>query len=117
VRGQVAVRGSRAEPDVSGVVDLDLGSLSIIQPGLDLREIAGTVRLTGSGLVLDSLTAYSDGGPIRVTGGAELPTLTEPVLGLALEARDARVLNNDQGTLSADADLEISGPLDAMVVS
>lgn len=117
VRGDVAVRGTRDAPEVNGVVDLDLGSLSIVQPGVDLREIVGTVRFTGNSLVLDSLTASSNGGPIRLTGGAELPTLTEPVLDLALEARHARVLNNERGTLSASADLEITGALEAAVVA
>lgn len=117
VRGNVAVRGTAADPELSGVIDLDLGALTIVQPGLALEEIAGTVRFVGEGLVVDSITASSGGGTIRVTGGIGLPELTEPVFDLRLAARGARVLNNELGRIAADADLEMTGALDGASIT
>ncbi|MBV9773021.1 MAG: translocation/assembly module TamB domain-containing protein, partial [Gemmatimonadetes bacterium] len=110
VVGNVSVRGTRANPDVRGVVNLDMGSLRLVQPGLALRDIGGTVRVRGDTAVIDSLVARSGGGPIRVAGGLDLSTLTRPGFDLHLTARDAQVLNNQLGKLQSDAELAITGP-------
>lgn len=121
VRGRVVadvqVRGTRANPDARGFVNLDLGSLRIVQPGLDLRDLAGTVLIRGDSAVVDSLVARSDGGPIRITGALDISQPTEPGFDLALMADGARVLNNEQGKVRADADLTIRGPWDGVVVA
>jgi hypothetical protein len=113
VRGDVAVRGTFEAPELSGGVNLDLASLRVVEPGLQLQDIVGTATFTGDVLLVDSLVAWSGGGPIRVTGGLDLTTLTQPAFDLAVNARNALVLNNNRGRLRADADLTIEGPLDA----
>ena len=110
VAGSLAVRGTVADPDVRGVVNLDLGSLRVVQPGVRLQDLAGTLRLAGDTAVVDSLTARSRRGTVRVTGGLDLATLTRPGFDLRIDARDARVLDNEQGKLEADADLALVGP-------
>jgi translocation and assembly module TamB len=108
--GSLAVRGTRADPDVRGLVNLDLGSLRVVQPGIELRDLAGTVRVEGDTALVDSLTARSRRGTLRVAGGLDLATLTQPGFDLRLAARDARVLDNEQGKVEADADLVLAGP-------
>jgi translocation and assembly module TamB len=108
--GSLAVRGTRADPDVRGVVNLDLGSLRVVQPGIELRDLAGTVRVEGDTALVDSLTARSRRGTLRVAGGLDLATLAQPGFDLRLAARDARVLDNEQGKVEADADLVLAGP-------
>ncbi len=115
--GNLSVRGPRSDPELTGVVALDLASLKIVQPGLELKEIGGTLRLAGDTVIVDSVVARSGGGPIRVAGGLGLPSLTEPVFDLRLEARDARVLQNELGTIDADADLEMTGPLEGASIT
>ncbi len=110
VVGTLAVRGTRADPDVRGVVNLDLGSLKVVQPGLELEDLVGTVRVEGDTAVVDSLTARSRRGTLRVAGGLDLSTLTQPGFDLRLAARDARVLDNEYGKVEADAELELDGP-------
>ena len=112
VRGSFSVRGSLDDPDMSGVVSLELGSLGLAQPGIRLEDISGTVRMAGGTVIVDSLVAYSRGGPIRVDGSIELPELSEPEFDLRLEARNARVLDNEQGTISASADMALTGAWD-----
>lgn len=115
--GTLSVRGTRDDPRVRGVVNLDLGSLRVVEPGLALTGIAGTVRLDGDSAVVDSLVARSGGGPIRVTGGLDLAKLTEPGFDLRATAQDAALLNNEYGHLSANADLAVRGPWTATRVT
>jgi translocation and assembly module TamB len=97
-------------PETRGLVNLDLGSLRIVQPGVLLEDLAGTIRVMGDTAVIDSLTAYSAEGLIRIAGGLDLSTLTQPGFDLRLTADDARVLNNEIGRLRADAELTMTGP-------
>lgn len=118
VRGTIAVRGTAQDPQVNGVLDLDLGSFRIVQPGVRLRDIAGTLRLAGDSAVIDSLVARSGGGPIRLAGTLDISEPTAPGFDLTLDARNAVVLNNELAReLRADADLAITGPFDGVRVS
>jgi translocation and assembly module TamB len=117
IRGEVAVRGTVRAPEVAGVVDLDLGSLDIVQPGVGLRDIAGTLHIRGDSVSVDSLVAFSDGGPIRVAGAIGIAEPTRPSFDLTLDARDARVLDNDLGRLRADAHVAVEGPFEAVRVT
>jgi translocation and assembly module TamB len=110
VAGTLSMRGTIDDPQMRGLVTLDLGSLRVVEPGLALTEIAGTVHLDGDSAVVDSLVARSGGGPIRVTGGLDLAELTEPGFDLHATAQDAVVLNNEYGRLAANADLTVRGP-------
>jgi translocation and assembly module TamB len=110
VAGTLSLRGTRAEPRVQGVVNLDLGALRVVQPGLALTDIAGSLHVEGDSAVVDSLVARSGGGPIRVTGGLDLETLTQPGFDLRATAQDAILLDNQYGRLAGNADLAIRGP-------
>lgn len=115
--GILAVRGTPREPEVSGAFDLDRGSVRLPEQGLRLAEMEGAVRIVGDAVIIDSLTTLSDGGPIRLVGTLDIATPTEPGFDLALAARDARVLDNEQGRIRADADLVVTGPFDAVRVT
>jgi autotransporter translocation and assembly factor TamB len=118
VRGNVAVRGTFEEPDVNGTLDLDLGSLDLVQPGVELRDIAGTLHLRRDSVFVDSLIARSDDGPIRLSGALDISTPTAPSFDLALVAENATVLDNEIGrNVEANADLKIQGPFDRVRVT
>ncbi|MBW3627931.1 MAG: translocation/assembly module TamB domain-containing protein, partial [Gemmatimonadetes bacterium] len=116
VVGNLSVRGTRAAPVTRGIVNLDLGSLRIVQPGLALEDLAGTVRLMGDTAIVDSVSARSGDAPLRVTGGLDLTTPTQPGFDLRFTSEDARVLDNEMGRLRAFADVTMRGPYDAAVV-
>jgi translocation and assembly module TamB len=113
--GEVAVRGSFGDPEVSGVIDLDIGSFGLAPLGVRFEEIAGTVRLRDDVLQVDSLVAWSR-GPIRITGEVALASLAAPDFALEVEARDARIIDTEDARLRVDADLRVSGPLEAVRV-
>jgi len=74
------------------------------------------VRLAGDSIVIDSLVGHAR-GPIRVRGGIGVAELTRPSFDLRIVATNARVLDNDQGRINADANIGIEGPFDAIYVT
>ncbi|CAN5820832.1 hypothetical protein BH23GEM3_BH23GEM3_09690 [soil metagenome] len=116
IAGNVSVRGTANDPVLDGIVNLDLASFGITALGIRLQDLAGTLRLQDDALVVDSLVAWS-GGPIRISGGLDMRTLTEPAFDLEIDARDAWVLNNENGRLRVDADLAVRGPFERVQVT
>jgi autotransporter translocation and assembly factor TamB len=116
VAGDITVRGTFDAPILGGVVNLDLGSLRVVPLGVRFRDVTGTLSLDGSTLTVDSIAGYS-GGPILVTGQIDLASLTEPVFDLEVEATDALFIDTDDIRLRADADIEVTGPVDALVIA
>jgi translocation and assembly module TamB len=113
IRGQVAVRGTFENPRVDGSVDLDLGTARVVPLGVRFDEIAGTLRLDGTTITVDSLVAWS-GGPARVTGQIDIANLANPELDLVLAAANSRVISTDDVQLRIDGSVNITGPLFAL---
>jgi translocation and assembly module TamB len=115
--GQVSVRGTFSQPEMNGALRLNRGAASIVPAGIRFAGITGALAMTGDTIVVDSLVAYSGGGDIRVTGGIGVEDLRRPVLGFDLTLDDARILNNDNGRVLADARLAFNGPLNRVHVT
>ncbi|HSJ06100.1 MAG TPA: translocation/assembly module TamB domain-containing protein [Longimicrobiales bacterium] len=116
VAGDITVRGTFDAPILGGVVNLDLGSLRVVPLDVRFTDVTGTLSLDGRTLTVDSI-AGSSGGPIRVTGQIDLASLTEPVFDLEVEATNALFIDTDDIRLRADADIDVTGPVGALVVS
>jgi translocation and assembly module TamB len=116
IRGNVAITGTFGDPQFDGVVDLDLGEARVVPLGVRFRDIAGTMRLDGSTITLDSLVAHN-GGPVRLQGEIGLADLTNPVLDLALVAVNSGLIATEDAELRVDANVAISGPLTALEVT
>jgi translocation and assembly module TamB len=108
--GSARVVGTLRNPRVEGEFSIVDGGARIVPLGIHLGGIAGHVRMSGDTIVIDSLAGTSAGGPIRVAGGIGVRTLTEPSFDLSLRAVNARLLDNEHGRLSADAQLALYGP-------
>jgi translocation and assembly module TamB len=114
--GVLTARGTPRSPDLTGLLALDFASFRIVPLGVTMRDINGLVRLTGDTVVIDSLVGHAN-GPIRIRGGIGVAELTRPSFDLRLVATNARVLDNDQGRINADANIGIEGPSDAVYVT
>ncbi len=114
--GVVTARGTPRSPDMTGLVALDFASFRIVPLGVTMRDINGLVRLRGDTIVIDSLVGHAN-GPIRVRGGLGVAELTRPAFDLRIVATNARVLDNEQGRINADANIGIEGPFDAVYVT
>ena len=114
--GVLTARGTPKSPELTGLLALDFASFRIVPLGVTLRDINGLMRLSGDTVVIDSLVGHAN-GPIRVRGGIGVDELTRPSFDLRLVATNARVLDNDQGRINADANIGIEGPFDAVYVT
>jgi translocation and assembly module TamB len=116
VVGVLTARGTARSPDMTGLLALDFASFRIVPLGVTMRDINGLVRLAEDSIVIDSLVGHAN-GPIRMRGGIGVAELTRPSFDLRLVATNARVLDNDQGRINADANIGIEGPFDAVYVT
>jgi translocation and assembly module TamB len=115
-KGEASLRGTLKEPELTGDLDVALGSGRINALGVTFRDITGTLRLQGDTVLLDSLTARSRGA-IGLRGGIGIAKIAEPSFDLRLTADNARILDNETGRVDANADIRIEGPFNAVVVN
>ena len=114
--GQIAARGTIREPKLAGALEIGGGQAHIAPLGITLANLAGSMRMAGDSVVIDSIAA-SSGGRIYLTGGMGFPTLTTPSFDLELTARNAKVLDNERGDARIDADIAIRGPFDGVYIN
>ncbi|HEX6535471.1 MAG TPA: translocation/assembly module TamB domain-containing protein [Gemmatimonadaceae bacterium] len=117
VIGLVAARGTPRHPSLAGRLAVDFASFRIVPMGVTLRQISGMVHMLGDSIVIDTLSGMSGGGVVALRGGVGIATLTRPSFALRATARDALVLDTEQGQLRADADIGVSGPFTDVAIS
>lgn len=113
--GRVALSGTLRKPRITGAVALRDARAYVTALGVTAERMNGTIRLNSDTVRLDSLVAWSD-GRIVMRGIADISTPAKPVVDLALDVLRARVLDNEQGRVRADAAITARGPLDAVLV-
>ncbi len=116
VRGNAAIRGTFNDPSLNGLALLDLGTLRVNSTGVLYHDIVGTVRLRGDTAYVDSIVAYA-GGSVRTTGTIDFGTLSRPGFDLRMRADNAVLVDNERGTIRADAALAVKGPYDGVHVT
>jgi translocation and assembly module TamB len=116
VTGDITVRGTWEDAILNGMLDLELESVRVVPVGVRFRDITGRLSLDGSTISVDSIAARS-GGPVRVTGELDVSTLTAPVFDLAVETRNALVIDTEDVRLRADANIAVTGPITALEVT
>ncbi len=114
--GRLAARGTVKHPRMAGQFALDLGSLRIVSTGTRLKDITGVIRMAGDSVFVDSIVGHA-GGTIRLNGTLGIATIAQPSFALAFEARNARLLDTDQGHMNADVTVSVAGPFDAVSVT
>ncbi|MBW3555240.1 MAG: translocation/assembly module TamB domain-containing protein, partial [Gemmatimonadetes bacterium] len=115
VRGDVSIRGTFEDPVVTGEVDLDLGSVRVVPLDVRLEDVAGTLKVNGNVIRVDSLVGRS-GGALRLSGEIGIESLTDPTFDLAVESRETLVIDTEDVTLKVDADISVGGSLAAIEV-
>jgi translocation and assembly module TamB len=114
--GNVAIRGTTRHPRMAGALALNEGRMRIVPLGVNVRRMNGFVRMQGDSIYVDSLVG-STGGPIRIAGTIGVADFSKPSFGLKLNMRNAKVLDNEMGTLKADAQISMDGPFSAPYVT
>ena len=114
--GKIAIRGTISKPQLAGALALDLGSFKIVSTGMQVQNIAGFIRMREDTVFIDSIAGRSS-GPIRLSGTIAVASFSNPEFDLHFFTQNARVLNNEQGSLRADAEIAMAGPLSAAYIS
>ncbi|MDQ3699033.1 MAG: translocation/assembly module TamB, partial [Gemmatimonadota bacterium] len=117
VIGQVAIRGTTSSPEAVGVLELDLGSVRVVAPGVRLVDVNGALRIEGDVVTIDSLVARSGDGTIRARGTIDIADVARPTFELGVAADNALILDNELGRVFADAGIDIIGPFDSVLVA
>ena len=110
------IAGTIDSPDVNGRITLWNGSVRIVPLGVIINDVATNIRLVHDTVVVDSLVARSN-GKIRISGGIGIKSLAAPSFALKLTAANARVIDNESGSLFVNADLAVNGPFNNVDVT
>lgn len=113
MQGEIVVRGTFRRPVLSGDMNILDASMLVTANGMRLRGMLGTVHLRDDVVRIDSVFARSGGGPIRLRGTIGIEEIAKPTFDVVLESDDARLLDNEYGTLDADTRITLRGPFDA----
>ena len=116
VKVNASVKGTLKRPELLGRLSLREAHFKLNATGAVFDHVNGDVRMTGDSVFVDSIVAIAN-GPVRVGGTLGIGNWREPSFNLSLTASDAALLDNERGTLHADAGLRISGPFNKAYVS
>jgi len=114
--GVLRVRGTTHHPEAVGALALLDGTARIVPTGMRLNNVTASIRLLGDTVVIDSIAGRS-GGRVIARGGLGIHTLSQPSFDLHLDAENAHVLDNDQGSLRADIGVSVHGPFDRTYIA
>src|SRR5215203_2301313 len=114
--GVVQVRGTTRRPSTVGALALQNGTVRLNATGMRLTGVNGSVRLLADTVIIDSIAGRA-GGRVFVRGGLGVKKISEPSFDLHLAAENARVLDNDRGTVRADIGVSVQGPFNRTYVS
>lgn len=115
-RGQVAVRGTVAEPNAIGHLDVRDASARVTQTGTLLHHVIASARLVPDSVVLDSLVGVANGS-VRAAGSVTVARDAPHRVSATVTARDVAVLDGPQGVMHADAAVTASGTMDSVLVT
>ena len=110
------IGGTVNNPDVNGRVTLWNGTARVTPLGVVVNNVASNIRFVHDTVIVDSLVARSN-GTVRLSGGIGLKNLAAPSFALKLAARDARVIDNDMGSLFVNANIAVNGPFNNVDVT
>jgi TamB, inner membrane protein subunit of TAM complex len=114
----VSVRGTIAQPALSGAITANLSALRFTDPSLPpVADAALQVDFTRDRVNIARCTGRIGGGSFAVTGGIGVRPLDNPTLALRLTTQNALILQNDDLSVRASSDIRVEGPLNAASVT
>jgi len=114
----IDLAGTIAQPTLDGSVRVEMNALRVRNPLLPLiTGLEINLGFTRDTLQIRQFRGELAGGPFNIGGSIEFEEITNPVLDVTLNADQILVLRNDMVTARANADVSLSGPVDAVRVS
>ena len=109
----VAVRGTASSPQFSGSVRSQGGGFVDPETGIVLRNLALSATLSGERVTIEQLTAESGDGTIVASGSIRLSPAAGFPVDLRVQVRRARYVDGTLIAATFDADLTMSGTMNA----
>lgn len=122
IRGQasadVRVDGTIGQPAIHGTVSAMVDTVRFNDPSLPpVNDVRLRMDFSKNQLRLAQAQARLAGGTVAIAGGVDFADLQKPRLNLRLGARNALVMQNEDLSARASADVRIRGPLDEASVT
>ncbi len=112
LNADVEVGGTWEHPTLGGSVAILGASAAVPALGVTYSAVNARAHLAGDSITIDTLTAKSGEGSLRVSGGLRLDRLTRPVLDLTLRAQRFRAIDARRFvTLDASGTARLTGPI------
>lgn len=112
-----ALRGEAAKPRLSGQIALENGALRFTDPTLPaLDGVQARAALAGDTIKIHSLQGLLGGGPFTAAGSVALAG-AQSRFDLAVKGRNLLFFRDAELKVRGDADLRLTGPLDALTLS
>lgn len=114
---QATVTGPRESPAFSGFADLRDVSLRVVDLPIAIQNGQGRVLFTANQALIDSFTAQSNGGRVRVDGGVLFAGLRPARWRFGIDASQIRVTYPDEVRSIIDGQLALQGNPQLQVLS
>lgn len=112
VRMDATVSGTWEDPRLGGYAEILGGSATVPVLRTSYGPIEGRVVFSGDSILVDRMVVAGESGTLRAAGFIQLERLTQPVLGLDLQAQGFKLLDiPDFLTLEAGGDVQLRGPI------
>ena len=112
--GDVRIEGALASPRLTGRAELRDGEVRLDARFPTLQRLAGEFRLEGESVRIERLAGELGAGPFEVTGSVQVVPRVE--LDLAIKGRELLVVQRPDLRVRADAELSLTGPIDALLL-
>jgi hypothetical protein len=111
-QGSLQLRGGLDAPRVQGSAQLARGELRLSSGFPPLQALEGSFAWEGNQLRIERLRGELGAGPFEVAGSVSVAR--NPVFDLQLSGRELLVVQERELRVRADAELALTGPLDAL---
>lgn len=112
LRADIEVGGTWDRPRLGGSLEIRGASANVPGLGVTYGAVNARAHLSGDSITIDTLTARSGDGSLRVSGGLRLDRLTRPVLDLTLRADRFRAIDVHRFvSLDASGTARLTGPV------
>ena len=108
----IDVTGTGAAPLATGTLIVRDGAFDVVPTGTRYEQLQATILLNGDTAVIDQLQIVDDDGhPLEVSGRLTAERRALRDVDVTARADEFRVLDNDLGDVSLDAELNVQGSL------
>ncbi|HVH26694.1 MAG TPA: translocation/assembly module TamB [Vicinamibacterales bacterium] len=114
IEAHVHVTGSAADPRPDGVITIDSAAFKLVSNGVVYSDLDGRVELQPDRVHIQQLTVLDNRrSPLNVTGDLAIRERKVGEMSIAVAAEDFKVVDNQMGNVRVNANLQLTGQVNA----